>query len=174
MKISAQVINIWLQIQEWKSNSLFKSSRLFMRRQSGRNLKLVIQLPVMQILGVYHSLSPIPNTFYNSHFYASFFGNYSLCPNVVALALEGLGALWKEIQVPGWFLSQFQLRDKLQKQLVENRFERCFGTELCADRSFAVVLRNWQDVTTVLVQGWVALLAIIAIYNIQYLRCKRL
>jgi len=74
-----------------------------MRRQSGRSLKLIIQLPLMQIFVVYHSLPQIPNTFYNSHLYTPFLQELFLMSEPSHICLGRLGLTWKWNTSP-WML----------------------------------------------------------------------
>jgi len=136
------VINIWLQTLSMTCNSLFKNSRLFMRRQSCRSLKLIIQLPLTQILGIYHSLPPIPNTFYNSQLYVSFLQELFLMSERSRFGLGRSRCTLETNTSPCLLFQSVPITRQNANQLVGNRFERRFGTDLCADRSFPVVLRN--------------------------------
>jgi len=159
------VINIWLQTWVWKSNSLFKNSRLSMRRQFGRSPKIIIQFPLTQILRIYYSLPPVPNMFYNSHLSVSFLQELFLMSECSRIGLGRPGCTLKRNTSPYMLLQSVPITRQNENQLEGNRFEIRLE-QTCADRWFPVVLRNWQDIVTVLVPGWVALLAIFAVYNI--------
>lgn len=127
------MISIWLQIWVWNSNSLFKNSRLFLRRQIGRSPKLITQLPLTQILRLYHSLPPIPNMFYNSHLYVSFLQELFLMSERSRIGLGRSGCTLKRNTNPCMLFQSVPVTRQNANQLVGNRFESRFGTDLCAD-----------------------------------------